>query len=269
MDHIDVETHGDYLPYEIQLRSDIGGRREQQDSACVYADDTLLFAIVCDGMGGAEQGAQASKIAVHAGSTLLKRLAAGASQKDTVQFLEETMMDLDLQVSCALGKRRSGTTIVIALLKDGKLYWASAGDSRLYIFRDNELVQATRDHNYFLRLKEQLRQGDIDQETFSRESDRGEALISYLGIGGLPVYDLTTAPLPVAEGDILLLTTDGLYKAIPQGLICHILKGKGSLAEKADTLMKQITVLKESILLDNTTFVLIKIKTRGGADEPG
>ena len=146
------------------------------------------------------------------------------------------------------------------MLQKEKLFWFSAGDSRLYVFRSGELVQATRDHNYFLRLNEQLHSGEISQEFYQQEADRGEALISFLGVGGFPVYDLTNAPLELMSGDILLLTTDGLYKAIHPDLILHILRGNDSLAAKADKLMTQITVLKRSMILDNTTFALLKIE---------
>lgn len=267
MDNISLEKYGAELPCEVQLRTEIGGRQDQQDTAYIYCDQDITFAIVCDGMGGTEDGAQASSIAVNSMRELLKQYIEHHSRGNIVRFLAESMTELDSRVSHALGKKKGGTTAVAVMIQDGKLYWFSAGDSRLYICRGSELVQATRDHNYFLRLDELLKNGEISQEDYRRESEKGEALISYMGVGGLPVYDLTNVPLNVMEGDILLLTTDGLYKAIPQELILHILRGNDSLAAKADKLMSQITVLKSSVVLDNTTYALIEINTRGVMDE--
>lgn len=252
---------------EVIMRSDIGRREEQQDSAYAYADDNITFAIVCDGMGGTDHGAQASRLAVDAMQELLKAYLARKPREPIVHFLSEAMTELDSRVSHALGKQRGGTTAVAAALQDGKLFWFSVGDSRLYIFREGELVQATRDHNYFLRLNEQLEMGAISPEYYRRESSRGEALISFMGVGGLQVFDLTNHPLNVMEDDILLLTTDGLYKAIPHELICHILCGNDSLSGKADKLIRQIAVLKQSVVLDNTTFALIRINKRGVVNE--
>ena len=267
MDQIFMERVGADFPCEVELRSDIGGREDQQDRAYAYADPSITFAIVCDGMGGTEHGELASRIAVETMRELLQAFVAQQPLGDVVRFLSDAMTELDRRVSRELGNQEGGTTAVAVILLDGELYWFSAGDSRLYIFRGGELVQATRDHNYFLRLNEQLQNGEITPEQFRQESERGEALISFIGIGGLPVYDLTNAPLRVMEGDILLLTTDGLYKAIPQELILHILRGGDSLSAKADKLMAQITVLKHSVVLDNTTYALIKINARGVSNE--
>ncbi len=267
MDKMLVNKLGSNPPYEMELRSDIGGREEQQDNAYVYADPSVAFAIVCDGMGGTDHGALASRIAVDTMRRLLDEFLAQPQKNNVVQFLGNAMAELDYRVTSALGRQRGGTTAVATILRDGKLYWFSVGDSRLYILRGGELVQATRDHNYYLRLNEQLQTGEITQEVYNQESARGEALISFMGVGGLPVYDLTNAPLEVMEGDILLLTTDGLYKAIPKDLIQHILRGKGTLSKKADKLMEQIIVLKNTVILDNTTFALIKINARGVLSE--
>lgn len=263
MDNILVERHGSDPFCEVELRSDIGGRQEQQDRAYAYLDPSVAFAIVCDGMGGTEHGALASQIAVDSMCGSLRGVLSKQSQDDIVEALFDAMTQMDIRVSHELGKRKGGTTAVAVFLRDGKLYWFSAGDSRLYIIRNGELVQATRDHNYFLRLDEQLRNGEITQERFDQEAKRGSALISYIGVGGLPVFDLTNTPLDLMPGDILLLTTDGLYKALPQDLITYILQSSASLSVKADRLMAQITAPEGPIALDNTTFVLIKINTRG------
>ena len=267
MDHITIEKHGSGLLYEVQLRSDIGGRDEQQDSAYAYTDDSTAFAIVCDGMGGTEDGGQASRIAVDAMRELLNEYLEKRPRCGAVEFLQRSMLWLDAQVTHALGRRRGGTTAVAVILQKEKLYWFSVGDSRLYVFRNGELVQATRDHNYFLRLNEQLQNGEISREFYEQESTRGEALISFLGVGGFPVYDLTNVPLELMDGDILLLTSDGLYKAIHPELILHILRSNDSLEAKADKLMAQITVLKNTVALDNTTFALLKIDLRGSVCE--
>lgn len=259
MNNISVDNRCVAPCHEVVCRSDIGGREEQQDSAYAFYDNELTFAIVCDGMGGTEEGARASRIAVDRMRELLSTYVESTPPADLVRFLSEAMTELDSCVSGSLGKQRGGTTAVAAAIQRDNLFWFSAGDSRLYIYRAGEMVQATRDHNYFLRLDEQLKNGAISREFYQKEAEKGEALISFMGVGGLPVFDLTNHPFSVTEGDILLLTTDGLYKAIPEELICHILRGNDSLSRKADRLMKQIEVLKQSVALDNTTFILIRI----------
>lgn len=263
MDHISIEKCSENSLYEVQVRSDIGGRIEQQDSVYVYTASNMAFALVCDGMGGTDHGALASQMATAGGRDRLYMYLSEQSRNNIPDFLLDTLVELDGIVSCKLGRQKGGSTAVGVFLKGSELYWFSAGDSRLYIFRNGELVQATRDHNYRLRLSEQLEKGEIDQAYFDQEKARGEALISYLGVGGLSVFDLTNVPLELMEGDILLLTTDGLYKAIPQELLRHILSSAATVEKMADKLLAQIQVLKKTIALDNTTYVLIKINAKG------
>ena len=68
-------------------------------------------------------------------------------------------------------------------------------------------------HNYNLKLDDMVRNGTISQEEWIRESHRGEALISFLGLGELPLIDVNTEPLVMESGDMLILCGDGLYKA--------------------------------------------------------
>ena len=260
MNNIFIEQKGIPSFVEIRACSDIGGREEQQDKAYVYTASSFVCAMICDGMGGTERGNDASGIAVETLQSRLEEFVCRQNWENVPHFMMSTMMEQDERVVEKLGRRRGGTTAVTVFIKDKKLYWFSVGDSRLYIFRDGEMVQATRDHNYYLRLNEQLQKSEITQTEYEKEAVRGEALISYMGVGGLSVYDITNIPFDLQDKDVLLLTTDGLYKALPQSMIQHIICDKGELSEKADTLLKQIGVLKKTKILDNTTFILIKVK---------
>ncbi len=260
MNNIFIEQKGIPSFAEIQVRSDIGGREEQQDKAYVYATSSFVCAMICDGMGGTERGSDASSIAVETLQRRLEEYVCRPNQESILHFMMNTMIEQDERVVEKLGRRRSGTTVVTIIIKDKKLYWFSAGDSRLYIFRDGEMVQATRDHNYYLRLNEQLQKKEITQTEYEKEAVKGEALISFMGVGGLSIYDITSIPFDLQDKDVLLLTTDGLYKALPQSMIQYIICDKGELSEKADTLLKQIDVLKKTKILDNTSFILIRIK---------
>jgi len=248
---------------EVVMRSDIGRRAEQQDHAYAFQGNETAYAIVCDGMGGAENGALASRLAIDSMRNRLLQYLESGKQIPVQVFLEESLDALDLEVTHRIGRMKGGTTAVMTYLEEGKLYWASVGDSRLYRFRNGEIRQLTRDHNYFLRLDEELKSGEITREYYEQEAEKGEALISFLGIGGISVLDLTKEPQRLQKGDILLLTSDGLYKALPKELIQHVLRSRAALTEKADTLISQIRLMKKTVGLDNTTFILVQIQQWG------
>ncbi len=259
MEHLAFGSPGPAAPWSMALRSDIGSRESQQDRAWGCCLDGGAVAVVCDGMGGLSQGALASRVAVETMEELFTQCFSAPSDLSVPSFLLDAMTETDSRVRRALKGRSGGTTAVAAVLRSGKLYWFSVGDSRLYIFRGGALVQATRDHNYLLRLNAQLELGQITREAYQQELPQGDALISYLGLGTLPVYDLTREPLAVMDGDLLLLTTDGLYNVAPQEQMRQVLSGSAGIEAKADALMCLVTARKQSIGLDNTTFLLLEI----------
>lgn len=80
-------------------------------------------------------------------------------------------------------------------------------------------MQITTDHNYFFQLNEMLRNGEIDREQYRIEAQEGEALISYVGMGGLQWKDISRAPFVLRPKDTILICSDGLYRSVPAQLI--------------------------------------------------
>ena len=125
----------------------------------------------------------------------------------------------------------------------------------MYIIRDGEMLQATHDHNYHESLCDLLRSGKITQEQYESERERFKALTSYIGMGGVKLYDISKAPLTLKDGDTLLLTSDGLYNSVS----AEQLQGcfREDAAETAQNLIEQFKASKASCR-DNTTFIIIR-----------
>ena len=121
------------------------------------------------------------------------------------------------------------------------------------------MIQATRDHNYFLRLREMLERGQLTSDLYEKESKRGEALISYLGMGGISLYDLTQSAFELQHGDTILITTDGLPKALSNEALYTIITSECSTPEKADMLIRQARDARATISQDNTTFIVVDV----------
>ena len=244
--------------YEIQcaLQSVIGTREEQQDYATYKQTDSCFVAVVCDGMGGLEGGYVASKCAAE---TLVRIIEEKNADETIPQVLLRSVDVLDEQVfglKDNQGKRlNAGTTLVAVVIENDKVYWLSVGDSRLYIVRDKEMVQATRDHNYSLVL-DSLPSNYIPTE---EELSKKEALISFVGMGGIETMDLSNNPLFLQHNDKLLLTTDGLFKALTDEQIKSVIEKELS----PELTVKELINQTEMYALegrDNTTVIYIKIK---------
>ena len=258
MNNMELEFAGQPANYLVEARSYIGGRSHQQDFAYVHGAERSLFAVLCDGMGGTLDGGFASATAISAMKECYQNVCAQLSEADAPRFLMQSMNAADERVFHAVKRGAGGTTMVAVYLADDCLYWLSVGDSRLYISRSQEFVQATRDHNYFLRLGEMLERNEISPRVYRQESAKGEALISYIGMGGITLFDLTQTGMAVQPKDRFLLSTDGLFRVVTPEAMQAILDADLPLPEKADQLMGLITGYENQAVLDNTTFIIIE-----------
>lgn len=258
MDNVVVERAARNQRCLVEVRSAIGGREEQQDRAYAYMDAHVVLAVVCDGIGGMTGGETASEIAITAmRAAHLEYLRE--IQSDDSAFLYRAMQRANNAVCGRIGAGLGGTTMVAARICEDHLHWISVGDSRLYIYRSGELFQATRDHNYALRLTEMRDAGELSEASYAREKCRGEALISYIGMGEVTLFDLTRAKFALRPGDQLLLATDGLFKVLSPEDLREILGIGLETAVKADALLERVSLRADRDIQDNTTFILIDI----------
>lgn len=243
---------------EIACYSAIGARESQQDAVFSYVDNDRAFALVCDGMGGARGGEIASRTAVDYVRNRFREELDGTSDfvESGLQMLE-AVDDVVYQLRDASGKRLGcGTTLAATYLNHDHLFWLSVGDSRVYLMRGQQMVQVTTDHNYFLRLNDQLQTGEISAAEYQKEAQRGEALISFIGMGGLMLIDVNDTGLPVHIGDTVLVCSDGLYRTISDAEMMSAL----DLPTLEESAQRMIELVKQrmSMKQDNFTFVLIR-----------
>jgi serine/threonine protein phosphatase PrpC len=205
----------------------IGEREEQQDSfgladlsntVEMKSDD--MFVVLADGMGGYEMGKEAGELAVQ---TMLSEYASIAEEgKSTPRALEQSLhlankavyeLALDHELEWSVG-----TTLIAVIMQEGQLHWISAGDSRIYLYRDGVLIPLTRDHVYANRLNELVQAGKLTQEEADSHPER-HLLTSYLGIPRITEIDANLLPLQLTAGDWVLLCSDGFYDEITVPLL--------------------------------------------------
>lgn len=249
--------------FSFSIVSVIGNREEQQDcfGYSLHADEGIIA--ICDGMGGHAGGQRASNTAI---SRILDGYDSEYPVQNPEEFLRRKINEIDTEIKGFLTEDgtalNAGTTIVCVLINGSHLYWISVGDSRLYLFRAGELVQVTQDHIYQVVLEGKLQSGEISPTEYAREEEKGEALISFLGIGDVQLIDNNTVPFRLRSGDKLLLASDGLYKIVPEDEIQMLLSNFNNISEALQALnMKAGKIAeKQKIKRDNLTASLIQIK---------
>lgn len=249
----------------IGLETNIGQRKTQQDAAIVSTNDQeknatvhKTLAVLCDGMGGMEGGEKASNLCVN---TIHKDFYGGKKIPDVTQFLFDEIDKLDIEVAELCDEEgqtlKAGTTLVVVIIEDNKLYWASVGDSRLYIIRNEEILQVTKDHNYLMELMEMVKQKRITLEEAISNEDK-EALVSYIGIGGIKYVDYNRNAFELLPGDCMVMCSDGLYRALDDESIKQIVMASdGDMSQAAKYLVEE-AMNQGNKYQDNTTVVTIK-----------
>lgn len=249
--------------YRVGSAMHPGTRTSQQDALYVAnpADmkpGGMLLGVLCDGMGGMERGEEASQMAVEA---MRRDFEALSNDADIPAFLEKEAHALDQLVHDTLSTGEpggsSGSTLVSVVVRDNLLYWLSVGDSRIYIARGNEIVQVTRDHNLRLMLEEKVETGEMTEEMIENTREKN-ALISYLGMGGLEIVDVNKQPFTLVSGDIILLCSDGLTNALSTAQIQHFLREEiGNMVICARNLTHKAFELRKDFHQDNTSVIVI------------
>lgn len=115
----------------------------------------------------------------------------------------------------------------------------------------------TREHNYRLSLDILRKRGLISEEDYIREADKGEALISYLGIGNLTLIDGNREPFYMERGDMVLLCSDGLYKSVEEDAVLNILL-KYRNVQNAAVALTDYAISLGRTSQDNTSVILLR-----------
>ena len=251
--------------------TDQGRREYQQDAVYVTPSKkfaanrkTRVMAVVCDGMGGMADGGKASRTAIQMMINGFQNVQ-NQPQMNIPGVFRSAIVTIDKTIASFPKEngRGSGTTMVAAIAEENKLYWASVGDSRIYIIRENnnqtEMRQITRDHNYWLRLQEMVAQGKMTQEEAMGKRQK-EALISFLGIGNVSLMDISTEPIPMQYGDIVVLCSDGITKTLPDHQIKSIiLDDKNPIEQKAVQLV-EAAIHGNTHSQDNTSVAILQYR---------
>lgn len=266
-----------------------GTRNRQEDYLLCGRRNDRLIAVVCDGIGGMDNGHIASRTAAEILFADLGK-ASVTGEEGMHTFFRREMERLDDAVfglRDRSGRRmNAGTTVVAALVCGGWLHWFSMGDSRLYLLQDQglycretqsrgqrnqglrcleqqdrdswsqELHCLTTDHNYGAVLEERRRAGTIEQARYQQESGKREWLTSYLGMGIAEQFDYGRIPFTGDAGDRLLLCSDGLHKTVSQEKLQEILR-KPIGMDAISCQLQEAILRKNDPSQDNASWIVI------------
>lgn len=245
--------------------TDIGNVKKVNQDSCLIrealtSEGTLLFAAVCDGMGGLKNGEVASAYAVDMLSDWFMHDMAvmstdGFTMEKVRQSLGAAILYMDEHL-CRYSEEMGdcGTTLTAIFIANGQYLTVNIGDSRVYRITGNTLLQLTHDQTL---AQQRVDEGEIEQD--EAEKDPGQSiLLQCVGAGGDVVPDYTEGVCD--KGDVFLLCSDGFRHKLSEEELLSLYVPKKMRSERAmkKALEHGIMMVKERRERDNITAVLIK-----------
>lgn len=208
---------------KISAKSDVGAVRQNNQDFCLSGEfpDGVTWALVCDGMGGANGGNIASESAAR---TISGKINAGYHQAMNDNSIKHLIVSaIEAANATVFSHSRNdttlkgmGTTVVLAIIKNDTLYIAHVGDSRIYIVTDESITQLTNDHSVVQLM---IEKGEISREE-AKEHPQKNVITRALGVDDSIRIDYSQEVYN--PGDIVLLCSDGLTNYVEDEKIKEI-----------------------------------------------
>ena len=242
--------------YLSSSATDVGNTRKLNEDAVLERPEIGLWA-VADGMGGHDSGDLASQTVVESLFRIAPPLDPASLLRD-VQWRIRVAHQALLREAARRGNNKTIGTTVVALLVSGREFncvWA--GDSRLYLLRDGELRQVTRDHSL---VQEMVDAGQLDAEM---AESHPHANVITRAVGAAEDLTLERRNDSLQLGDRLMLCSDGLSRYVSHDEIADKL-GHDDIGEAASALVRAAL---EHDARDNVSVIVVACEQADGSED--
>lgn len=240
---------------EVGFKSDKGLMRSNNEDACFVLLDDKVY-LVADGVGGGNAGEIASRTAVNEITSYISQnpIAKATNKYAIVNYFQDCLDKTNEKIFENARKyeenKGMATTAAVVYTRGGIAYIANVGDSRVYLFRNGELVQLTEDHTYVNTL---LNAGIISEEQAAMDSRKN---VITKALGAEETVEPDFFQVDITPEDIFLLCTDGLYDEVSEDEMKNILKKEASMS---DVCADMIQAANENGGHDNITIIALRV----------
>ncbi|MDQ3722940.1 MAG: Stp1/IreP family PP2C-type Ser/Thr phosphatase, partial [Actinomycetota bacterium] len=235
--------------------SDTGRARRANEDA--YFARAPVF-VVADGMGGAQAGEVASRLAIEAFELGLRDGAGISGEELLAERVQEANQRIHEMSQSAMNRAGMGTTITAAHVGEHDVAIAHVGDSRAYRLRGEEFTRLTEDHSL---VEEMRRRGQLTAQEADEHPQRS---IITRALGPEPDVVVDTRSWRGVAGDVFLLCSDGLTSMVPESQVADIVRAARTLPDAGHALIDAANAAGGR---DNITVVLFRLEdVPGGSD---
>ena len=227
-------------------------RRVNEDSMVTFDSPNGRVVAVCDGMGGQNAGDVASQLAVAVIQDILSDNTFATPEEAITSSVIAANQAILRKASMNEDMQGMGATCVMLIVKDGKVYYGSIGDSRIYYITNGMIRQITKDQSYVQTLVDA---GQITLAEAEHHQDKNQ-ITNALGVKGMTPPIIGQMPITPEPNSTFLLCSDGLSGMINNNTILNTVSRHDlSLNERARLLVEQAN---EAGGLDNITVQLVE-----------
>ncbi len=239
------------------LLSEIGERKKNEDCIAECSGENGHLFVLCDGLGGHGSGEIASKTAIEAvKSTFLKEVLE--PRELLRRCVEKAQRELYAIQSKMQRHDSCKTTITLLLIKDNVATYAHVGDSRVYVFQRNKLVERTLDHSVPQML---VMQGEIKEREIRFHEDRNR-LIRVLG-NDIEPPNLSISNEFSSEVDTqFLLCSDGFWEWIDEKEMIWHLRWSKSAQQWIDRMKAVVEKRGKGKHMDNFSAIAVFVQNK-------
>lgn len=218
-----IKTSGFCLAKRKELRGD--------DFYEIKQLEDMTVAVLCDGVGSAQEGAMAAKkVTQHIINNFKNIPRVWSIEKAMKEFITSINSILYAQSIHEYERAEYITTLTVCVIKGNRLYGANAGDSRIYLLRDNKLNQLSYDHN-----------------------EEGMANVLSNAIGISPTVEIYYFENNIQKDDKILMCSDGLYSLMSNDVLSK------NIPNGAYHIVKKASALVEDNLPDDTSAIILEV----------
>ena len=237
-------------------------RRVNEDSMVTFDSPNGRVVAVCDGMGGQNAGDVASQLAVAVIQDILSDNTFATPEEAITSSVIAANQAILRKASMNEDMQGMGATCVMLIVKDGKVYYGSIGDSRIYYIANGMIRQITKDQSYVQTLVDA---GQITLAEAEHHQDKNQ-ITNALGVEGMTPPVIGQMPITPEPNSTFLLCSDGLSGMINNNTILNTVSRYDlSLNERARMLVEQAN---EAGGLDNITVQLVEFPAEDMAMSP-
>ncbi len=188
----------------------LGEREIQQDHLGSALGDEGTLMVLADGMGRGEGGKIAARIAVEVFQDLYNEYQTF----DKPQYYFKRAFNLaNHRILTVLEERQGMASVAVAMVRDGRLYYALVGSVQVAVFRNGNLIPVTEGQTIDVIARHQYEEGRLSKQTAIKLLEQ-QRLYNVLGTYEFRDIEFFSKPLELYDDDVVVLMTDGVTHAL-------------------------------------------------------